>query len=97
MVLAGDTLFVAGPADVIDEEQVFKQINDLQSRQRLDDQATAFEGKKGGLLWAVSAADGKRLAEQQLDVTPVFDGMAAAGGRLYMATTNGRVVCLAGR
>jgi hypothetical protein len=25
---------------------------------------------------------------------PVFDGMAAAGGRLYLSTVDGAVVCL---
>jgi hypothetical protein len=47
-------------------------------------------------LWAVSAATGDRLAEQRLDASPVFDGMAAAGSRLYLATTDGKVLCLAG-
>jgi hypothetical protein len=27
---------------------------------------------------------------------PVFDGMAAANGNLYVATTDGRVLCFAG-
>ena len=47
-------------------------------------------------MWAVSAADGKKLAEQKLDSPPVFDGLIAAGGRLYLATTDGRVLCFAG-
>ncbi|NOY82551.1 MAG: PQQ-binding-like beta-propeller repeat protein [Kiritimatiellaeota bacterium] len=54
----------------------------------------AFEGKaKGGLL-AISPADGRVLAEMLLPSTPVWDGMAAANGNLYLALTNGRVVCL---
>ena len=57
---------------------------------------TPFEGKKGGLLWAVST-DGKKLAEHALGAPPVFDGMAAAAGRLYLATEGGTVVCWQGR
>jgi len=40
-------------------------------------------------------ADGEKLAECRLDAPPVFDGMASAGGRLYLALQNGRVVCMA--
>ncbi len=38
-------------------------------------------------------ADGKPLAEYSLKRPPVFDGMAAADGRLYFANTDGTVVC----
>jgi hypothetical protein len=46
------------------------------------------------VLRVYSAADGKTLAEHKLDAPPVFDGLIAAAGRLFMCTTNGRVVCL---
>jgi hypothetical protein len=46
------------------------------------------------LLWAVSAADGKMLAKHELTAAPVFDGMAAAGKRLYLATVDGALQCL---
>jgi hypothetical protein len=42
---------------------------------------------------AVSSADGKKLAEYDLDSPPIFDGMAAAAGRLYMSTVDGKVIC----
>ena len=77
MVLAGSNLFVAGPPDVVDP----------------DDPMGAFEGRKGAVLRAVSAVDGKTLAEQKLDAPPVFDGLIAAQGRLLMCTTDGKVVC----
>jgi outer membrane protein assembly factor BamB len=47
-----------------------------------------------GLLWAVAAQDGKKLAEYKLDSPPVFDGMIAANGRLYIATRDGRLLCM---
>ena len=46
------------------------------------------------LLVALSASDGTELAQCPLDAPPVFDGMAAAAGRLYLALKNGNVVCL---
>jgi hypothetical protein len=76
MVLTQDKLFIAGPPDVVPQ----------------DDPLAAFEGRKGGLLWAVSAASGEKLAEiQPLKSPPVYDGLIAAQGRLYMSTLDGTV------
>ena len=61
---------------------------------KLADFAAALHGERGGLLHAVSADTGKRLAEYELDALPVFDGMAVAYGRLYIALADGSVVCL---
>ncbi len=94
MVLAEGVLFVAGPADMVDENEAFRGIDDPEVRRRLAEQAAVFAGRRGAVLRAVSAADGRTLAEQKLDACPVFDGMAAAVGRLYMTTTDGRVLCL---
>ena len=55
---------------------------------------TAFEGKTGGLLYIVSCGDGRTLARVKLESAPVWDGMAAARGRLYVATRDGRLVCM---
>ena len=93
MVLAGRTLFVAGPPDVMDEEQMFKRINDPAVRPDLVAQSRALTGQKGALLMAVSAEDGAELARYELNSPPVFDGMAAAGGRLYLTTVDGQVRC----
>lgn len=53
----------------------------------------AFEGDEGISLQAVSTSDGSILAQYQLDSLPVFDGMAAARGQLYLSTKDGRVLC----
>ena len=50
-----------------------------------------------GLLLAVSASGGGKTAEYALDTVPVWDGMAAAYGRLYLSTVDGEVLCMAGR
>jgi outer membrane protein assembly factor BamB len=73
MVLAADTLFMAGPPDIVPA----------------DDPYAAFDGKLGAELWVVAASDGQKLAEYPLDVIPAFDGLIAAGGRLYMTTEKG--------
>ena len=49
------------------------------------------------LLMAISATDGTELARYRLDSAPVFDGMAAANGRLYLSLKNGQVLCMAGQ
>jgi hypothetical protein len=55
---------------------------------------TEDDGAQGALLLAISAVDGTELARRQLDCSPIFDGMAAANGRLYLSLENHRVVCL---
>ena len=56
-------------------------------------------GKQGeaGCVRLVSAADGKTLGEVRLASPPVWDGLAVAGGRLYVACVDGKVVCLAAK
>ena len=56
----------------------------------------AFEGREGISLQAISTADGTVLATYTLDGLPVFDGLAAARGRLYLTTRDGKVVCFSG-
>ena len=78
MVAAGKKLFVAGPPDIVP----------------VDDPLAAFEGRRGALLWAFAGEDGQKLAEvAKLDTLPVYDGLIAAAGRLYMSLKDGRVVC----
>ena len=57
----------------------------------------AKEDNGSPLVLAVSSHDGTELARCPLDAAPVFDGLAAAGGRLYVATTDGNVHCLVER
>jgi len=94
MVLADKTLFVAGPPDVLDEEQALRNPDDPSTREKLEAQAAALTGKMGGRLLAASAEDGRCLAVYELGTVPTFDGMAAAGGRLYLTTLDGKVLCL---
>jgi hypothetical protein len=77
MVKAGDTLFVAGPPDEFDS----------------DDPYASFEGRKGARLVAVSAKDGRQLAEHKLDVPPVFDGLIAVSGKVLISLEDGSLAC----
>ena len=79
MVKAGDTLFVAGAPDVFDPKDPY----------------AGFEARRGAKIVAVSAKDGNKLSETPLECPPVFDGMIAAGGRLYVSMKNGQILCLA--
>ncbi len=82
MVWAGDVLFVAGtPAYFPPDHPAAKY-------------EAAYAGKLGGVLWAASAADGKKLAEYKLDAAPSWDGLAAADGRLYVSLSDGTVMCM---
>jgi outer membrane protein assembly factor BamB len=78
MVATGDKLFVAGPPDVVPE----------------DDPLAALEGRLGAVLWAFAADDGKKLAlVAKLEAPPTYDGLIAATGRLYLSTESGEVLC----
>ena len=64
------------------------------SKKALAEQDASLKGKRGSMLHVVSIADPAKLAEHKLDALPVWDGMAAANGRLYIASTDGSVLCL---
>ena len=96
MVLAGDTLVVAGPPDVADEQVGFLNIGDPALNASRAEQQRAWEGALGGRLLAVNAATGEPVIELELSAPPVWDGMVAARGRLFIALQNGEIVCLRG-
>jgi len=49
--------------------------------------------KYTGMLWMVSAADGKTLLEIPLEAPPTYDGLAIAGEKVYVTLQNGTVLC----
>jgi len=78
---AGDLLFAAGTPDVLDPK----------------DPLAAIEGRKGAMLQVFAAKDGSLVKSYSLASPPAFDGMIAAGGRLYIATEDGKVLCMSGK
>jgi hypothetical protein len=97
MLLAGKRLFVAGPPYMLDEEAAYRKPHDPAVRARLSEQDALYAGKKGAQLIAVAIKNGKRVGEVHLDALPVWDGMASARGRRYLATADGKVTCWSGR
>jgi len=53
--------------------------------------------RNDSVLAVISTADGQMLRERPLEAEPVFDGMAAAYGRLYLSLKNGKVLCIASK
>jgi hypothetical protein len=96
MALADKTLFISGPPDVVDEEEAFFALDDARVLKKLAEQSAMLKGKNGALMWAVSAENGKKLAEYKLESLPVWDGMIAANGKLYITTVKGEVLSYAG-
>jgi outer membrane protein assembly factor BamB len=80
MLLAREHLYVAGPPDLTPEQGAYE----------------AMIGKRGALFRVVATSDGSSLAEFALDEVPVFDGLIAAGQRLYMSTMDGTLICWGG-
>ena len=97
MVMADKTIFIAGPPDIVDEEEALKNLNNEEVQLQLAEQRAALEGKKGAILWAVSKEDGQKLAEYELKSLPVFDGMAVTEGQLFLSTEDGSVHCFSGQ
>jgi hypothetical protein len=77
MVLTGDRLYLAGTPDKNPSRDFW----------------AAYENRRGALLLAVSREDGTVIAEYPLDSEPVYNGIAAAGGRLVLSLRDGSVVC----
>ncbi|HOX08157.1 MAG TPA: PQQ-binding-like beta-propeller repeat protein [Planctomycetota bacterium] len=53
----------------------------------------SLDPKEKGELWVLSGTDGKKLQTLTLDVKPVYDGLSAAGGKLYLAAEDGTLTC----
>ena len=54
-------------------------------------------GENDSVLMVLSTVDGDILSEYPIEAEPVFDGMAAAYGKLYLSLKNGAVACLGGK
>jgi outer membrane protein assembly factor BamB len=77
MAVTSDQLCVAGPPDVVLSE----------------DPLAAFEGRLGGVLRILDKQSGQTQAEFSIDAPPVFNGIAAANGRMMLTLEDGSVAC----
>jgi len=83
MLRAGDLLFFGG-----------------RSADHTDNSSSAAPARTDsvrGYLQVVSCVDGKTVREMGLASSPVWDGMAAAQGRLFVPCVDGTLVCLASK
>ncbi len=78
MVLAGNALCISGIPSTGDMEQM----------------EAGIKGKTKGMLFLSSPEDGSVMAKYELESPPVFDGMAAANGKLFISAMNGSMLCL---
>ena len=90
---------MAGPPDMFAHasEETTDPYHTSTSAEALKEQEAALEGKRGGMLLAVSAADGRQLVKYDLDAPSAWDGVAAARGRLFVSLGDGSVICFSGR
>jgi outer membrane protein assembly factor BamB len=80
IVLADQALYLAGWDDV-----------DLS-----DDPFAPIEGRNGGKLVEISTEDGSQIVSYDLEAPPVFDGMIAANGKIYVVLMNGKILSFTG-
>ena len=83
LLLTKDVLFIAGPENPA--KTIPKDIPDV------DPLVEAIESDKGGKLLAVSPSDGKIIEEMRLKSPPVFDGMIAADGQVFISHRDGSI------
>mgnify|MGYP003875460293 CR=1 FL=1 len=81
MVLTRETLCVAGPPAIRNETTA--------------EALARWQGTRGGMLWCLSTDRGEKIGELKLPSPPVYEGMAAAYDRLFLALKDGSVICLA--
>jgi len=94
MLLSDKTLFILGPDELARQEQVNKGITTPEMQKTVQKQHEAFMGKHGSKLIVVDIAGGSIRAGAEMDSVPVFDGMAGAYGKIYVAMADGTLRCL---
>jgi hypothetical protein len=97
MVKADDQLHVLGPEEVVDQELALRTATSGETQELLSEQDAAMQGQRGASLLNVSTGDGTIRSGYKLPTTPVFDGIAAAHGRLFIALSDGTITCIGDR
>ena len=91
MFVTQDKVVIAGPRDLYDEETAVASFN--QNDNRFSLQEEHMEGKHGSLLKIIDKASGNETCSVELEFMPTFDSMITAEGKIFMTTSDGRVVC----
>lgn len=77
LLVGSDSLYLAGVRDIVDEQDPWAH----------------YDGRMGGMLTIHSKSDGKLKREIDLKSPAVFDGLASAGGKLFISCKDGSVLC----
>ena len=94
IVKTRNVLFLAGPEDVLDEEKFYQDPQNEENQTLLQRQNELINSRNSGKLMAVSVQDGSVRQEIELACQPVWDGMAAAYGNLFVCCRDGSVIAL---
>jgi len=81
MAKSGDIIFVAGQPMKL-KDPIWQNY------------VASYDGKLENIIVAVSATDGREIARYKLPSDPVWDSLSIADGSLYIALTDGSVLCL---
>ena len=91
-------LFAAGPPEIIEEYDAITLVERQQrsgfNLGKIYQKEKAMAGELGASLLVVLGTDGTVISRTELDAPPVFDGLSAAHGMLFLSDTKGRLVCL---
>jgi outer membrane protein assembly factor BamB len=98
MALANQTLCLVGPPDIVNEHEAFEKLStrDTAVQEQLAQQDAALDGAQGSKLLIVNSDTGAAEATIEIDGLPVWDGLAAAQGGVFLTTLDGRVKAFAG-
>ena len=88
------TLLVAGPKDVMDEEETFAKITkgDTEVNAVLRRQDQILQGAQGALLLVLDKRSGETIQTVELSGLPSWDGFALADRMVFLTLRNGHVV-----
>jgi outer membrane protein assembly factor BamB len=95
MAMAGKSLIVSGPKDMIDEEYAFERMaqKDPAILKELAEQDAHLDGKRGAIMWVVSTKTGQYTSDFKMESPPIWDGVAVAQGRLLISGVDGKLTC----
>ena len=89
MVRAESELLIVGPEKLFEEAEAIQKFSSPDVQKSIQAQDRARHG--GAELHGIATADGKPVRKLTLPIMPVWDGMAVAGGSLYVSCEDGTV------
>jgi hypothetical protein len=93
--MSGTNLVVAGPPDMVNEEQIFERLvkKDPTVQKDLAEQDASLAGKRGAIVTIVNTGNGQVARDFTIDSPPVWDGVSVAQGRIFIVTADGKIRC----